>query len=301
MLRMTVTSRLRMVASPVRLVFAPARMVVSPVRTWLAQRRRPVVTVLELHGVLANREGALNLRAVGPAIDRACRSAGKTGLGLILDIDSPGGSPVQSELIASRIRRRAAEHNIGVHAVIEEVGASGGYWLACAADDIRAGRMSIVGSIGVVSGGFGAPVLLARAGIERRLYTAGTNKARLDPFSPEKPEDVAFVASLMGDIHAAFKAWVRDRRGARLGADPEALFDGSIFLGEQAVASGLIDGIADVEETAERLAGGPARLRVVRPRRRRGLLARLPRIWLDSLAEAVAEVLVRRALPELRL
>ena len=128
---------------------------------------------------------------------------------MILDIESPGGSPVQSDLIASMIRAHADKAGVRVHAVIREVGASGGYWIACAADEIHANPMSIVGSIGVVGGGFGFPDLLGRLGIERRIYTAGTNKARLDPFSPEKPEDVAFAKDLMEKLHVRFKDWVR--------------------------------------------------------------------------------------------
>ena len=138
---------------------------------------------------------------------------------MILDIESPGGSPVQSDLIAGMIRQRADDAGVRVHAVIREVGASGGYWLACAADEIYANPMSIVGSIGVVGGGFGFPDLLSRVGVERRLYTAGRNKARLDPFSPEKPEDVAFVKDLMEKLHVQFTDWVRQRRGNRLRGD----------------------------------------------------------------------------------
>lgn len=150
--------------------------------------RRPRVNVVELHGLISPRPGALSAATAGPLIDRAFRAAnGKT---VILDIESPGGSPVQSDLIASLIRRRAEQYKVKVHAVIREVGASGGYWLACAADEIHANAMSIVGSIGVRGGGFGFPNLMHRLGVEYRLYTAGENKARFDPFSPERPEDV---------------------------------------------------------------------------------------------------------------
>ena len=143
--------------------------------------------------------------------------------------------------------------------MIREVGASGGYWLACAADEIHANPMSIVGSIGVVGGGFGFPDLLGRLGIERRIYTAGTNKARLDPFSPEKPEDVAFAKDLMEKLHVRFKDWVRSRRGQRLKAADEALFDGGYMLGEQALRAGLIDGFATVDELVRDLGGDRAR------------------------------------------
>lgn len=257
--------------------------------------RRQRVAVIELHGLLSAREGALNLRAAGPAIDRAFRAAGR-GATVILDIDSPGGSPVQSDLIAQRVRDRANAAEARVFAVIQEVGASGGYWLACAGDEIRANPMSVVGSIGVISGGFGFPGLLARAGIERRLYTAGENKARLDPFSPERPEDVAFAKRLAGDVHTRFKEWVRDRRRQRLRGAESEIFDGSFFLGERALALGLIDGYGSVDSVAREIAGTRARTRTFRPRRRRPLLSRLPRLMARELVAAAREAAEELAL-----
>ena len=248
--------------------------------------RRTRVSVVELHGLIAPRPGAVGVASAAPLIARAFRAA--RGLPVILDIESPGGSPVQSDLIATMIRRRADEHKTRVHAVIREVGASGGYWLACAADVIHANPMSIVGSIGVRGGGFGFPDMLARLGVERRLYTAGANKARLDPFSPEKPEDIAFVQDLLDALHERFKAWVRTRRGDRLKADEAMVFDGSFMLGERALALGLIDGFADIDELVRRLGGEKARAQVFRPRRR-GLLRRLPRMFLDAMLDAVEE------------
>jgi len=248
--------------------------------------RRPRINVVEMHGLIAPRPGALGVAAMAPLIGHAFRTA--RGQPVLLDIESPGGSPVQSDLIAALIRRRADEHKVRVHAVIREVGASGGYWLACAADEIHANPMSIVGSIGVRGGGFGFSDMLARFGVERRLYTAGTNKARLDPFSPEKPEDVAFVQDLLDALHERFKAWVRERRAGKLKADEAVLFDGSFMLGERALAVGLIDSLADIDGLARRLAGEKARTRVFRPRRR-GLLARLPRMAIDAVLDAVEE------------
>ena len=248
--------------------------------------RRLRIPVIELHGLIAGREGALNLRSAAPLIERAFDSV-KQGGAVILDIDSPGGSPVQSELIAGLIRRRAEKKGARVHAVIGEAGASGGYWLACAADQIHASAMSIVGSIGVVGGGFGFEQLIARLGVERRLYTAGENKARLDPFSPERPEDVAFVQALMTDIHARFKQWVQDRRGSRLSAEP-AVFDGSYCLGARGMELGLVDGLATVEELVRTLGGERARERRLRPRRRFSL-ARLPRLMLEAAVETAEE------------
>ncbi|MBV9734360.1 MAG: S49 family peptidase [Acidisphaera sp.] len=261
--------------------------------------RRPRVVVVELHGLLARREGALNLKSVGPAVERAFRAAAAHGGHVVLDIDCRGGSAVQSELIAALIRRHAAKSSASVHAVIQEVGASGGYWLACAADEIRANAMSIVGSIGVIGGGFGVTELLARAGIERRLYTAGENKARLDPFSPERPQDVAFVRQLLADIHERFKAYVRSRRGARLKGTDAEMFDGSFFLGDRALALGLIDGFSDIDRLVHELGGDRAVARVFRPRRARGLLSRLPRLAGAELAEAALDAIEARALPRL--
>jgi signal peptide peptidase SppA len=248
--------------------------------------RRPRIQVIEMHGLIASRPGAVSIGTMAPLIDRAFRSA--HGRPVILDIESPGGSPVQSDLIAALIRRRAEQQKVRVHAVIREVGASGGYWLACAADEIHANAMSIVGSIGVRGGGFGFPDMLARVGVERRLYTAGAHKARLDPFSPENPEDVAFAQALLDALHERFKAWVRERRGGRLKSDEAALFDGSFMLGERALEAGLVDGLSDIDSLVRRLGGDKARARVQRPRRR-GLLGRLPRMAVDAMLDAIEE------------
>jgi ClpP class serine protease len=248
---------------------------------------------VQLHGILAARPGALSLAAVGPLIDRAFAKAG--GLPVVLDIDSPGGSPVQSDLIAARIRRRAEKAGVAVHAVIAEVGASGGYWIACAADRIHANPMSVVGSIGVRGGGFGLSDAIARIGVERRLYTAGENKARLDPFSPEQPEDVAFIKALMEELHERFKSWVRSRRGARLQAEEGGVFDGSWMLGERAVTLGLIDALGDLDGVTRELGGEKVRVQINRPRRR-GLLSRLPRMMVDAALDAAEEQRLRNLL-----
>jgi ClpP class serine protease len=173
-----------------------------------------------------------------------------------------------------------------VVAVIAETGASGGYWLACAGDEIVAHPMSVVGSIGVRGGGFGFDRALDRLGVQRRLYTAGENKARLDPFSPERPEDVAFAQALMADLHARFKDWVRTRRGTRLVGAEQAVFDGGFVLGDRALALGLIDRFGDVDGVVRAIGGERARAQVFRPRRR-GLLGRLPRLAVDAVLDAV--------------
>jgi signal peptide peptidase SppA len=247
--------------------------------------RKPRIGIIELHGLISPRPGTVSMAAMAPLINRAFRAA--RGRSVILDIESPGGSPVQSDLIASLIRRRAEEHRVRVHAVIREVGASGGYWLACAGDEILANPMSIVGSIGVRGGGFGFPDMLARFGVERRLYTAGSNKARLDPFSPEKPEDVAFVQELLNELHERFKAWVRTRRSGRLKSDEAVLFDGSFMLGERALESGLIDGFGDIDSVVRAIGGEKARSQVFRPRRRG--IGRLVPGLMDAVLDAIEE------------
>jgi signal peptide peptidase SppA len=255
--------------------------------------RVPRVPVIELHGVLAARPGALSAAAYGPLIDAAIRSAGKGGT-VLLDIDSPGGSPVQSDLIAQRIRRRADSVGVRVCAVIGEVGASGGYWLACAADEIVAHPMSVVGSIGVIGGGFGFEAAIARLGVQRRLYTAGENKARLDPFSPERPQDVAFVHTLLAELHERFKAWVRQRRGARLKGDEAVLFDGGWMLGERALALGLVDRLGDLDSLLREIGGARARPRIFHPRRRWPLIGRLPRMLVRETLQGALDVAEER-------
>jgi signal peptide peptidase SppA len=245
--------------------------------------RKPRIGVIELHGLISQRPGTVSMATMAPLINRAFRRA--RGRSVILDIESPGGSPVQSDLIASLIRRRAEEHEVRVHAVIREVGASGGYWLACAADEIHANSMSIVGSIGVRGGGFGFPDMLARFGIERRLYTAGSHKARLDPFSPEKAEDVAFVQDLLDALHERFKAWVRTRRSGKLKAEESVLFDGSFMLGDRALEVGLIDGFGDIDSVVRAIGGEKARSQVFRPKKR-GLGRFVPGL-MDALLDAV--------------
>ena len=252
----------------------------------LAFWRKPRVAVIELHGPIAPKKGALNIGDLAAPIRKAFLSAGK--LAVVLDIESPGGSPVQSDLIAAEIRRLADKHKVRVHAVIREVGASGGYWLACAADEIHANPMSLVGSIGVRGGGFGVPALLARLGVEYRLYTAGSNKARFDPFSPERPEDVTFAHELMDDLHTRFKDWVRTRRGPRLTADESAVFDGSFMLGAKAKELGLIDGFGDVASVVRQLGGEKAVAQRFAPAKP-GLLRWLPRMAIEAALDAAEE------------
>lgn len=210
----------------------------------------PVVSVVRLQGVI-NAQAApvprqvLNAASVEKTLERAFAPDRLAAVALV--INSPGGSPTQSQLIGDRIRSLAGEAGVPVLAFCEDVAASGGYWLACAADEIYACSTSIVGSIGVVSAGFGLDGLIDKWGVTRRLHTAGGSKSRLDPFLPEKSEDVAWLTGLQEQLHERFTGWVRERRGDRLATGTE-LFDGEVWLGERARELGLIDGIGTASE-----------------------------------------------------
>ena len=198
---------------------------------------RPVVSLVRLHGVIAAISGPLprsviNAAAVEKTLERAFAPDGLAAVALL--VNSPGGSPTQSALVADRIRGLAAEAEVPVLAFCEDVAASGGYWLACAADEIYAHPTSLVGSIGVISQGFGLDGLIERFGVQRRLYTAGTSKSRLDPFLPEKAEDVEWLRGLQDELHEMFRRWVTDRRGDRLKGGDE-LFTGEVWTGARAV------------------------------------------------------------------
>jgi signal peptide peptidase SppA len=236
--------------------------------------RSPVVAVVRLHGVITPTpqplgRGAINLNAVEPALAKAFGH--ERLLGVALAINSPGGSPTQSALVGERIRELAAKKKVPVLAFCEDVAASGGYWLACAADEIYAHRTSMVGSIGVITAGFGLTGLLERFGVERRVYTAGEHKHRLDPFSPVKDEDVAWLKGLQGELHTQFTDWVKQRRGDKLADDPD-LFTGEVWTGARALELGLVDGLGSLREVVNKKFPG-AEIAVAEPRR--PLLARL--------------------------
>lgn len=230
-------------------------------------RKPPLIPVIRLQGAIGvSRPGAAGLSdsVIGPLVERAFRRGRPAAVALV--VNSPGGSPVQSSLIAARIRRLSEETGTPVHAFVEDVAASGGYWLATAADDIWADATSVIGSIGVISAGFGFAGLIERHGVERRVHTAGSSKSFLDPFRPENPEDVERLKALLEPMHASFKAHVTARRGARLSPERD-LFTGDVWTGEQALALGLIDGVAHLEPKLKSLYGDKLRLVPYGPRR----------------------------------
>ncbi len=211
-------------------------------------RSKPTVAVINLHGVITTSKGlgrsGLCFESIKGTIDRAFALPKLSAIAL--SVNSPGGSPVQSELIYNYIRQLAREKNIQVYSFIEDVGASGGYWLACTGDEIYASSNSIVGSIGVISAGFGFVDAIRKLGIERRLYTQGKNKSILDPFTPEKESDVKIIHSIQRDIHNNFKSLVLTRREQSLKASEAVLFNGEFWSGTKALELGLIDRIGDM-------------------------------------------------------
>lgn len=250
--------------------------------------RKPVVPVLRFMGPIGMatplRPG-LSIATAAGAIEKAF-SLSKTPA-VAISINSPGGSPVQSHLIYKRIRQLAVEKNKRVYVFCEDLAASGGYFLALSGDEIYADPSSIVGSIGVISAGFGLDKAIEKLGIERRVYTAGISKATLDPFLPEKAEDVERLKSLQRDVHDVFIGIVKERRGAKLNAPDSELFTGAFWSGPKAAEFGLIDGLGDLRSKMREVHGDKVRLKVV-PMQAGGMLSRLRRMS-DGLAVPLPE------------
>jgi signal peptide peptidase SppA len=231
-------------------LLADAREVLRPLVPKRFRGDIPVVPVVRLSGVIGFStplKPGVTIAGMARPLERAFNMRNARAVALI--VNSPGGSPVQSHLIYRRIRQLAEEKKRPVIAFVEDVGASGGYMAACAADEIICDVSSVVGSIGVVGGSFGFPKLMERLGVERRLYTAGEHKASLDPFLPENPEDVERLKSLQNEIHQGFIDLVKQSRGARLKGPEKTLFSGEYWSGTKAIELGLADGIGDLRST----------------------------------------------------
>lgn len=246
-------------------------------KSWLKRmtgQAGPVIPVVRLHGVIAadQRPGRLNIETVAPLLKRAF--ADKAAPAIAIIVNSPGGSPVQSRLIAKRIRDLATRHGKPVLVFVEDAAASGGYFIATAGDEIIADPSSIVGSIGVIYAGFGFVGTLDKLGVERRVHTAGRSKSTLDPFLPEKPEDIERIKAMEAEIHAVFIEWVKTRRGAKL-SDGQDLFTGEFWSGVKGLELGLVDALGDIHETLRSRFGDKVELRVIAPKR--GLF-QLPRL-----------------------
>lgn len=258
------------------------------------RERGPVVAAVKLHGLITPTpaplsRGVINLASLDSVLVRAF---GHDRLRAVaLSINSPGGTPTQSALVAERIRGLADAKRVPVLAFCEDVAASGGYWLACAADEIIAHPTSVVGSIGVVSRGFGLHGLLERFGVERRLHATGANKARLDPFLPEQEDDVVWLHGMQTELHEMFREWVCARRGHVLATDQQDLFTGEVWTGRRAVELGLVDRLGTMRsEIAKRY----PEAEIVTVEGRRPLLARLG-LTPAAAAQTVLEVLEQRA------
>lgn len=232
--------------------------------------RRDGVTIpaIRLHGAImaggSPLRPVLNLATVAPLLEKAFSV--KDAPAVAISINSPGGSPVQSRLIYQRIRDLAQEKRKRVLIFVEDVAASGGYMIALAGDEIIADPTSIVGSIGVVSGGFGCPDLLKKIGVERRVYTAGENKVLLDPFQPEKERDIEFLKGLQLEIHDIFIQMVKSRRGSLLADHPD-LFSGLFWTGQRGQELGLVDSLGDMRSEVRKRYGEKARLELIQPAR----------------------------------
>ncbi len=230
-------------------------------------KSKPFVTVLPLTGMIGaggpGSRPALNYARLEKSIEAAFKPDNLTAVAL--SINSPGGSPVQSKLIFSSIRRLAEKKDVPVLAFIEDLGASGGYMLAVAGDEIFADECSIVGSIGVISGGFGFPAALEKLGVERRVYTAGTNKSQLDAFAPEKPKDVAHLKTILNDTHEKFVAMVKSRRGDKLDLTHKDIFTGSFWTASGAKQRGLIDDTGHLDEIIAKRYGDNVRIKKCEP------------------------------------
>jgi len=245
--------------------FVPHKGTRTRLQKW-AGEGPPVVAVLRLNGVIgavSNFRSGLSITDLAEPIEEAFKMKNAKAVALI--INSPGGSPVQSSLIFKRIRALAVEKELPVYAFVEDVAASGGYMLACAADEVYADESSIVGSIGVISSGFGFTGLIEKVGIERRVHTSGENKSSLDPFVKENPEDVQRLLDLQSEVHENFKQLVRTSRGDRLkeGDGQTKLFTGEFWAGAKGVELGLIDGIGDIRATMREKFGDKVDMRIV--------------------------------------
>ena len=262
-----------------------------------------VIPVVRLNGAIMSGGNQfrqnLNMANAAPLLARAFSD--KQAPAVAIMVNSPGGSPVQARLIYRRIRDLAEEKNKKVLMFVEDVAASGGYMIACAGDEIIADPSSVVGSIGVISAGFGFSGLIDKIGVERRVYTAGQNKSLLDPFKPENPEDVAYLKELQLEIHKVFIDLVKQSRGERLKDDPD-LFTGRFWTGQRGKELGLVDDLGDLRATLRARYGDKVKMRLIAPqrglfgRKAQGVATGLAADALAGIGEAGLNVLEERAL-----
>lgn len=249
------------------------------------------VAVIRLSGVIADstqmKRAGISHHKFTKIIDRAFEVKNLKAVAFV--INSPGGAPAQCALISAQIRRLAQEKDMPVYAFVEDVAASGGYWLACAADHIYAQETSVVGSIGVISAGFGLEDFIKRYDIKRRIYTSGKDKSFLDPFRPEKSEDIARLRDLQEQMHDSFKNWVRERRAGKIAAAESDVMEGAFWTGTDALEKGLIDGIGDAASVMSEKFGEDVKLIDLSPEK--GFLSGLNLLGAEAKGDWIAEAL----------
>jgi len=244
---------------------------VSPLLRFLpkkiqSQINKPVVSVLKLQGTISAQKGSkyINLENSRKQIDKAFSF--KKLESVLVSVNSPGGSPVQSDLVTSYIQMKSRKQSIPVVVFVEDMAASGGYWLACAGSEIYSSRSSVLGSLGVIYFNLGVQQLIEKLGVERRIITAGENKALMDPLSPMKDEDVKIIKTMLENTHKHFVDHVKKNRGDRLKGSDEELFNGGVWTGEPAQELGLIDGIQDMDEYIQNKYGEEVKVNRIKPK-----------------------------------
>jgi signal peptide peptidase SppA len=253
----------------------------------------PKVAVIKLHGAIMSggKQGSLNIDKLAPTIAAAFNSKAQA---VALDLNCPGGSPVQSDLIAEEIRHWADKTKTPVYAFAQDVAASGGYWLACSADEIYASPSSITGSIGVIRAGFGFDKLIDKLGVERRITTRritteGDNKSKLDPFMPENKDDLKFIQGIQKEIHTNFKSYVKERRKGKLNGTDKKLMNGDVWTATDAKNLGIIDGVGSMRSILRDKFGEDVKLQVFSPRPSFNLLGALSGATQNSSYESIGK------------
>tara|TARA_B100000965_G_scaffold381554_1_gene379093 strand:- start:860 stop:1660 length:801 start_codon:yes stop_codon:yes gene_type:complete len=255
-------------------------------------RKKNIVSVLVFTGIISpnmGRRKGLNVQDFDKSIDQAFQNKNVKAVALL--VNSPGGSPVQSDFLAKRIVQLSNEKNIPVISFVEDVAASGGYWLACAGNEIFASKASIIGSIGVISSGFGFNKAIEKLGIDRRVYTAGKNKSILDPFSPEKKDDIKKLKNVQNELHNYFIEYVKSRRGSKLLEENDDIFTGTFWSGEKALEIGLIDGIGEMKEILKKRFGEKVKIKEYAPKRKFFDFGNLISFAFDNIIDKVEEKL----------
>ena len=252
-------------------------------------KKSGTIAILRLEGIISTGGrfgGGINDQSLAPLIDKAFELSRLKAVALI--INSPGGSPSQSSLIAARIIRLSQKKGIPVLAFCEDVAASGGYWLACSADEIYADENSIIGSIGVISAGFGFHEFITRQGVERRVYTSGEEKSMLDPFKPEKKDEILRLKAIQKGIHENFKNFVTKRRTGKISG--KKIFTGEVWEAARAEDLGLIDGIGHLETIISKKFGEDVKYKKLE--RKRGLFSKFGKASIDSIFETIQEKII---------